>query len=100
MGEHKTIVCRIFEGGLDHGEVEAITALTHPEFIDHNIHVETGIPGGAEEIREALIAIRQSFPNTQVTIEDVIAEGPVAERWAVIDTLTLLQQLGVIPVPI
>jgi steroid delta-isomerase-like uncharacterized protein len=135
--QNKAIVRRVFEGGLNEGEVEAVAALTHPDFIDHDIHVETGVPGGPEDMRQALIAIRRGFPDIQVTIEDIIAEGDkvvvrntwrgthhgefngipatgnrveitgiviwriadglIAERWAVIDTLTLLRQLGVIP---
>ena len=116
-----------------------IAAKTASTFIDHDIHVETSIPGGPEDMRTALIAIRRGFPDIHVTIEDIIAEGDrvvvrntwrgthqvefngmpatgrcveisgiviwrivdgmVAERWATIDTLTLLRQLDVIPAP-
>ena len=72
---NKALVRRIFEGGLNRGEVEEIAALTAPDFIDHDIHVETGISGGPEDMRQALIAIRRGFPDIHVTVEDVVAEG-------------------------
>lgn len=139
LEENKAIVRRIFEGGLNRGEVDAIAAITAPEFLDHDIHVETGIPGGPEDMRQALIAIREGFPDIHVTIQETIAEGDriavrntwrgthqgafngipatgrrvevtgivdwriagglIAERWATIDTLTLMRQLGLLPAP-
>lgn len=135
--DNKTIVRRIFEDGENRGEVDAIAELTAPDFFDHDIHVETGIPGGPDDLREALIAIRNGFPDIHVTVEDILAEGDkvvvrntwrgtheggfngipatgrkveitgiviwritdgmISERWASIDTLGLLRQLGVIP---
>ncbi|MGH3086987.1 MAG: ester cyclase [Rubrobacteraceae bacterium] len=135
--ENKTIVRRIFEDGENRGAVDAVAEMTAPDFFDHDIHVETGIPGGPEDLREALIAIRRGFPDIHVTIEDILAEGDkvvvrntwrgthegefngipatgrkveisgiviwrvsdgmISERWASIDTLGLLRQLGVIP---
>lgn len=133
---NKEIVRRIFEDGLNRGEVEAIAALTADDFVDHDIHVETGIAGGPEDMRQALIAIREGFPDIHVTIEQIvgegdlvvvrntwrgthlgtfngmaatgkkveiqgiviwrIADGMIAERWATIDTLALLRQLGLL----
>ena len=135
--ENKAIARSIFEDGLNRGDVDTIANLTAPDFVDHDIHVQTGVPGGPEDMRAALIAIRRGFPDIHVTVEDLIAEGEkvvvrntwrgthrgefngipatgqrveitgiviwrianglIAERWATIDTLTLLRQLGVLP---
>jgi steroid delta-isomerase-like uncharacterized protein len=73
--QNKAIVRSIFEDGLNRGRVDAIAALTADAFVDHDIHVETGIPGGPEDMRRALIAIREGFPDIHVTIEDIVAEG-------------------------
>jgi steroid delta-isomerase-like uncharacterized protein len=134
--QNKQLVRRIFEGGLNRGEVDAIAALTADDFFDHDIHVETGVAGGPEDMRVALDMIRAGFPDIHVTIEDIIAEGDrvvvrntwrgthlgefngipatgnkveisgiviwrienglITERWATIDTLSLLRQLGVL----
>jgi steroid delta-isomerase-like uncharacterized protein len=133
---NKAVARSIFEQGVNQGEVDQIAALTAPDFIDHDIHVETGIPGGPEDLRQAILAIRAGFPDIAVTVEDVIAEGDlvvtrntwrgthlgefngipaagrrieiggiviwrivnglIAERRAVIDTLGLLRQMGVL----
>jgi steroid delta-isomerase-like uncharacterized protein len=137
LAENTALARRIFEDGLNRGMVDEIAARTAPDFIDHDIHVETGVPGGPEDMRQALIAIRQGFPDIHVTVEDTVAEGDrvvtrntwrgthlgefngipatgnrveitgiviwriengmIAERWATIDTLSLLRQLGVLP---
>jgi predicted ester cyclase len=72
---NKAIVRSIFEDGLNKGEVDKIAEMTAPDFFDHDIHVETGIPEGPEDMKEALIAIRRGFPDIDVTVEDIIAEG-------------------------
>lgn len=136
LEQNKQIARSIFEVGLNEGDVDAIAALTHPAFFDHDVHVQTGIPGGPEDLRQALIAIRTGFPDIHVTVEEVIAEGDkvvtrntwrgthlgefngipatgnkveitgiviwrivdglIIERRANLDTLSLLQQLGVL----
>jgi predicted SnoaL-like aldol condensation-catalyzing enzyme len=44
--QNKAIVRSIFEDGLNRGQVEMIAALTADDFVDHDIHVETGLAGG------------------------------------------------------
>jgi steroid delta-isomerase-like uncharacterized protein len=73
--QNKAIVRGIFEDGLNRGRVDAIAALTADNFVDHDIHVETGVPGGPEDMRRALIAIRKGFPDIHVTIEQIVGEG-------------------------
>jgi steroid delta-isomerase-like uncharacterized protein len=134
---NKAIARSIFEQGVNVGEVDRIAAITAPDFIDHDIRVETGLPGGPEDLRQGILAIRAGFPDIVVTVEEVITEGDhvvtrntwwgthlgefngipatgrqveirgmviwrivnglIAERRALIDTLSLLQQLGVLP---
>jgi steroid delta-isomerase-like uncharacterized protein len=73
--ENKVLVRDIFEKGLNEGQVDLIANRTADDFIDHDIHVETGIAGGPEDMRQALKLIIQGFPDVHVTIEDIIAEG-------------------------
>lgn len=135
---NKALVRSIFEAGVSRGEVDAIYAATSPDFFDHDIHVETGIPGGPDDLREAILNIRRGFPDVQVTVHQMIAEGDyvvtrntwrgthlgefngiaatgrsieisgiviwrledglIRERWANLDTLAMLQQLGLVQV--
>jgi steroid delta-isomerase-like uncharacterized protein len=135
--DNKALVRSIFEDGVSKGRVDAIHAATSPAFFDHDIHVDTGIAGGPDDLREAILNIRAGFPDVEVTVHQVIAEGDyvvtrntwrgthlgefngipptgnrieitgiviwrledglIRERWATIDTLTMLRQLGVLP---
>jgi hypothetical protein len=72
---NRALARSIFEVGLNQGDVEAIVRQTADDFIDHDIHVETGIPGGPEDMRQALHAIRRGFPDIHVTVEQTLAEG-------------------------
>jgi steroid delta-isomerase-like uncharacterized protein len=75
LDENRAIARSIFEVGLNEGDVEAVARLTADDFIDHDIHVETGVPGGPDDMRQALIAIRTGFPDIHVTVEQTLAEG-------------------------
>ncbi|MFN8532422.1 MAG: ester cyclase [Dehalococcoidia bacterium] len=134
LERNRQLVRDIFERGLNEGAIDEIAALTAPDFLDHDIHIETGIPSGPEDLRVALQLIRNAFPDIQVTVEQSVAEGDlvvvrntwrgthlgefngiaptgnrievtgiviwriadglIAERWATIDTLSLLRQMG------
>lgn len=133
LERNREIARSIFEVGLNEGDVDAIAALTAEDFVDHDIHVETGL-SGREDLRQALIDIRTGFPDIHVTVEQTIAEGEwvatrntwrgthggtfngipatgnrveitgivfwrivdglITERRAVLDTRSLLEQLG------
>ncbi len=74
LERNRAIARSIFEIGLNAGNVDAIAALTAEDFIDHDIHVETGLTG-REDLRQALIDIRTGFPDIHVTVEQTLAEG-------------------------
>jgi steroid delta-isomerase-like uncharacterized protein len=65
----------IFEVGLNEGGIEAVVALTAEDFVDHDIHVDTGGLTGRADMRAALVSLREGFPDIQVTVEQTIAEG-------------------------
>ena len=71
----REIARSIFEVGLNAGDVDAIVALTADDFVDHDIHVDTGGLNGPEDLRQALIELREAFPDIHVTVEQTIAEG-------------------------
>jgi predicted ester cyclase len=72
---NRQLACDIFEKGLNQKQVELIASQTAEGFIDHDIHVETGIAGGPEDMRVALQMIIDGFPDIHVTVHDAIAEG-------------------------
>jgi steroid delta-isomerase-like uncharacterized protein len=74
LERNRAIARSIFEVGLNAGDYEAIAAVTADDFIDHDIHVETGLTG-REDLRQALVDIRTGFPDIEVTVEQTLAEG-------------------------
>jgi steroid delta-isomerase-like uncharacterized protein len=134
LEQNRAIARAIFERGVTLGEADQIADLTGEDFLDHDIHVETGLPGGPDDMRQAILDIRTGFPDVQVTVHQTVAEGDlvvtrntwegthlgvfngmaptgrrisidgiviwrisggkIRERWATIDTLALLRQLG------
>jgi steroid delta-isomerase-like uncharacterized protein len=75
LDRNRALARSIFEVGLNQGDVEAIVRQTADDFVDHDIHVETGVPGGPEDMRQALVAIRTGFPDIHVAVEQTLAEG-------------------------
>jgi steroid delta-isomerase-like uncharacterized protein len=75
LEQNKAIARSIFEVGLNEKNPDAIAALTAPDFIDHDIHVQTGVASGPEDMRVAIQNILVGFPDMHVTVEQVIAEG-------------------------
>ena len=108
-----------------------------PSFVDHA--VRPGMPPGIEGTRLFFNMLFTAFPDSQATIQDIIAEGDkvvlrmtcegthqgmfmgapptgkrvkwsfidinrivdgkVVEHWAEVDTMGLMQQLGLVPPP-
>ncbi len=73
--QNRAIARSIFEIGLNEGDIEAVVARTSEDFVDHDIHVETGGLTGRADMRAALVSLRDGFPDIQVTVEQTIAEG-------------------------
>jgi steroid delta-isomerase-like uncharacterized protein len=90
LEKNRAIARSIFAVGLNEGDVDAITALTAEDFIDHDIHVETGLTG-REDLRQALIDIKTGFPDIHVAVEQTLAEG----EWVATRNTWLGTHLGV-----
>jgi len=71
--ENKALVRRLFEA-FNTRNWDVLDELMVPDYVDHNPHI-TGQKPGREGYREALISGTNTFPDFQLAIEDVIAEG-------------------------
>jgi predicted ester cyclase len=71
--EHnKRIVRRIFEEAMNHGQTELYRELIHPEYVNHDFPAPVG---GIEGFMIVDGMFRAAFPDFQVVVEDVVAEG-------------------------
>ena len=85
--ENKALVSRWIEEGWNQGNVAIIDELAAPDFVDH--HVPPGLPPNAEGHKAWLQLARAGFPDLQLTIEDMIADGDkVVARMMVTGTQT------------
>jgi steroid delta-isomerase-like uncharacterized protein len=70
---NKAIVRRIYEEVISKGNLALLDELCAPDIVDHA--ALPGSPPGREGVRQWFTLIRTAFPDTQVTVEDLIAEG-------------------------
>src|SRR5919202_5120284 len=80
--ENKAVMRRFYEAS---GDVERQIELLSADYVDHSL--PPGMPQGAEGFRQLAAGFGQAFPDLQVTVEHLIAEGDlVASRVTVTGT--------------
>ncbi len=83
--QNKTLIRRVIEEMWNQRKVELANEFYSEEFIGH----DPNNPGvrGPEGIREIVLKYVHAFPDTQFSIDDMVAEGDrVAMRWTAIGT--------------
>jgi len=135
--ENKQLFRRFIEEVANRGKIAIVDELVTADIIEHE--EIPGVPPNREGVKQAFTMFRTAFPDLQVTIEDLIAEGDkvvaretwrgthrgefmeipstgkrvefaavdivriangkMVEHWGQMDSLGMLQQLGVIPQP-
>jgi predicted ester cyclase len=69
---NKQIIRQVFEEAFNHKNTELIDVLFSPHFIDQSTPDQ---PAGPQGVKEYFAQVHTSFPDMQVTIEDLLAEG-------------------------
>ena len=70
---NKSVVRRFYEEVFVRGNLDLIDEISAPDFVDHN--PAPGQAPGIEGIKQALTEYRSAFPDLEITVEDMIAEG-------------------------
>lgn len=85
--ENKAIARRIYEEFWNEGNVATLVEVYAEDGVNHGL--PPGMPPGIEGTKAYLGMFRSAFPDTQMTIEDQIAEGDtVVTRWTATGTHT------------
>lgn len=82
MADYKEMAQRWYSEVMSEGKTEVIDELCAPNFLDHD-----PLPGTTADLaglKDFVAQIRTAFPDMQVTVEDMIAEG---DRLAVRSTM-------------
>jgi steroid delta-isomerase-like uncharacterized protein len=78
--KNKAIVLRHWEEVVSKGKLDLIDEIFAPDFVAHEADQDIR---GPEGVRQFIVMLRAAFPDLQVTVEDVLAEGDkVVQRWS------------------
>lgn len=70
---NKALVRRVFAEAFNQGNVAILDTLVAPGYVDHE--AGPGAPPGPAAYKQFVTALRATFPDVRVTVEDLIAEG-------------------------
>jgi steroid delta-isomerase-like uncharacterized protein len=72
--QNKALIRRLMEEVFNQGDTSLVDELFAPDFVEHE-ELPPGIPHGIEAVKTLPTVFRNAFPDFQITIDDVIAEG-------------------------
>jgi len=70
---NKDLIRKYYEATTERGDPEIVDQLLTEDFRDHD--APPGTPPGVEGVKHSLAMMRRAFPDLQVTVEDMVAEG-------------------------
>ncbi|MBI4258264.1 MAG: ester cyclase [Thaumarchaeota archaeon] len=71
--KNKVLLRRFYYEVIGDGNISLIDEFFAPNFVDHSF--APGKDAGLDDVKRAFIAFRKAFPDTRVTVEDMLAEG-------------------------
>ena len=93
--ENKALARQFIEAGFSKGNLAVADAIIAPNFVNHDPGTPP-LPTGPEGYKQLVTAYRTGYPDLQLTVDDLFAEGDkVGVRWTARGTHT--GQLGDIP---
>ena len=85
--ENKAVIRRFYEEVWNEKNLDAIDELIAADHVDHTL--PPGLPPGREGVKAFVSMYLSAFPDTKMTIEDIVAEGDkVVTRWTATATHT------------
>jgi steroid delta-isomerase-like uncharacterized protein len=79
--QNKALVRKFFEEAWVKGNVAAVDEYMAADYAEHPL--PSGLPPGTEGLKQLISAYRSAFPDLQITLDDIFAEGErVAFRWS------------------
>ena len=72
--DNKAIARRIYDECFNKGNLNAVDELLSGDFVTRTPH-PGGLPPGREGFKQTVAALRSAFPDFEVSVEDMIADG-------------------------
>ena len=83
--KNKALVRKFFEEAWGKGNLAAVAEFIATDYVAH--HVPSGLPPGAEGLKQLIAAYRTAFPDLKSNLNDIFGKGDrVAFRWSVSGT--------------
>lgn len=73
LEENKRLVSRVYEEAYNGGDIAVIDELLSPDYVNHQVF--PGLPDTREGLKEVIGAMRTAFPDLNISIHRVLAEG-------------------------
>jgi steroid delta-isomerase-like uncharacterized protein len=96
LSDNKLVARRFAEDVLSSGDLEAFDELFADDYVNHNIPVP-GIAGTKAGFRTLVEATRRAFPDVEVRVEDIVAEGEFAVFHDIVTATSENEFFGVRP---
>ncbi len=71
--DNKALIRGVIEEIWNKGDLAAVDRYFAPDYVDHS-----PLPGqapGSEGYKQAVVAMREAFPDLRLTLEDILAQG-------------------------
>ena len=72
--QNKALTRQLMEEVFNRGNIGLVDKLFAPDFVEHE-ELPPGIPSGIEGVKTLPTVFRSAFPDFQIAIDDLIAEG-------------------------
>ena len=92
----KTVATRLAQDVFSAGDMAAFDELIADSYVNHNMPVP-GIPGTKAGFKQVVQATRQAFPDVQVHIQDMVAEGDLVVFHDTVQATSTGDFLGIPP---
>jgi steroid delta-isomerase-like uncharacterized protein len=74
LEQNRALLGKLMEGVFNQGATDLVDELVAPDFVDHE-ELPPGLPPGREAIKQLYVAFASAFPDFNITVDDMIAEG-------------------------
>ena len=71
--QNKTVYRRFLEQGFNQGRLDVVDEVLSPSYVNRD--APPGSPSGPEGVKQIINTFRAAFPDLQITIEELVAEG-------------------------
>ena len=71
--DNKAVYKRMIEGAFNGGDLKVIDEVVALDYVLHG--APPGMPQGPDAIRSTVVAFRTAFPDLQIELEELVAEG-------------------------